>query len=72
MINTVQIQQLDEVSILPILEGDPRVESEGSTKTITVIVTNILAETPSPPRCLLGELFLVSYDSPPLDRETNS
>jgi hypothetical protein len=36
-INMVQIRQLDEDSILPILEEDPGAESEGSTKTITDI-----------------------------------
>jgi hypothetical protein len=40
------------------------VKLEGSTKTITEIVTDILIETPSPPRRFLGELFMVSYDSP--------
>jgi hypothetical protein len=46
------------------LEEDPRAELEGSTKTVTETVTNILGETPSPPRHFLGELFMVSYDSP--------
>jgi hypothetical protein len=53
-INMVQIRQLDNDSILPILEEDLAVESEGCTKAITKTVTDILAETPSPPRCFPG------------------
>lgn len=68
----VLIRQLDDDSILPILEEDPRAESEGSTKTITETITDILVETPSLPRRFLRELFMVSYDSSPRDNETNS
>jgi hypothetical protein len=63
----VQIHQLDDDSILPILEEDPGAKSEGSTKT----VTNILVKAPSPPRCFSGELFMISCDSP-RDGEANS
>jgi hypothetical protein len=53
----VQIRQLDNDSMLPILDEDPAVESEGSTKIITETITDILADTPSPPRCFtLGAL----------------
>lgn len=64
-INMVQIHQLSEDSILPIFEEEPGVESEGFTKTVTKTITDILTETPSPPRRFPGELFMISYDSPP-------
>jgi hypothetical protein len=54
------------------LKEDLGAESEGSTKTVTETITGILAEAPLPPRCFPGELFMIRYDSPPRDRETNS
>jgi hypothetical protein len=40
-INMVQIRQLDDDSILPIMEENPGAESEGSTKTVLETITDI-------------------------------
>lgn len=64
IVNMVHIHQLDDDSLLPILEEHLGSESEGSTGTAdssTII-----------PRRFSGELFMVSHDSTIHDGETNS
>jgi hypothetical protein len=45
----VQIRQLDDDSLLLILEEDLGAESEGSTETIIETITDLIATTPSQP-----------------------
>jgi hypothetical protein len=54
------------------LEEDPRAELEGSTKTITGIVTETISDTCVILRRFPRELFMIIYDSATLDGETNS
>jgi hypothetical protein len=68
----VQIHQLDDDSLLLILEADPGVESEGSTKTITKTITDLITTTASPPRCFPKEIFMISTDSAARNGETDS
>lgn len=63
-VNMVHIHQLDDDSLLPILEEHPRSESEGyigtaDSSTIT-------------PSHFGGEIFMVNHDSAIRDDETNS
>lgn len=68
----VQIRQLDDDSLLLILEEDLGAESKGSTETITETITDLIATTPSQPRFFPEELFMISSDSATVDGETNS
>ena len=70
-INMVQIHQLDDNSLLPILETDLGAESEGSTKTITKTITDLIANTPSPSRSG-SRIFMISTNSAAHDGETHS
>ena len=67
-ISTVQIHQLDDDSLLPILEVDPRAKSKGTIKTIT----DLIASSPSPPRCFPREIFMISVDSVARNGETDA
>jgi hypothetical protein len=67
----VQIRQLDEDSLLPILEQDPATESKGSTETITETVPDLVLSSATPSKGFFGGIFMISRDSAPIDVETN-
>ena len=71
-INMVQIRQLDDDSLLPILEADLGAESEGSTKTVTETITDLIANSPSLSKCFPRKIFMICADSVARDGETDA
>lgn len=68
----VQIRQLDDDSLLPILEQDLVTESEGSTRTITKTVTDPVSSSVTLPRVFFGGVFAISAYSDPVVGEIDA
>jgi hypothetical protein len=68
----VHICQLDDDSLLPILEADLGAELEGSTKNITETIIDLITTTASLPRCFPKEIFMISANSAARNGETDS
>lgn len=71
-INMVQICQINDNSLLPILEGNSRVELEGSTKTTTKTITDLILSSITPSKGFFSEIFMISNYSAAHYGETNS